>query len=109
MMFFVSSLIGLEFCPSCEDDSPSVFSVSRLEYLPSEIRNDFSSCKILLHLKLWYTISLLVNSRLDLQHRSVNWLMVAHSWWCCIRIFLPTNKTNLLSNLILLSVKNHAL
>ena len=64
---------------------------------------------MVLKLKFWHTINSLVNSRRDLQNRSVMSLMVAHNSSCCIRIFLHADTTNFVSNMILLLDKNLAL
>ena len=79
---------------AAEEDESSCFKCC----LMSEIRNDFSSCKILLNLTFGYTINSLVNSRRDLRNRSVYPLMVSHSSLCCVRTSFQTNVTNFSSN-----------
>ena len=48
----------------------------------------FSSCRILLNLKFWYTIESLANSRRDLQNLFVASLMVVCSSLCSTRTSL---------------------
>ena len=59
--------------PSCGDNSSISFSFvdDCTTYLTSEIRNDFSSCRILLNLRFWCTINSLVGVifRIVLSHR----------------------------------------